>query len=146
MSLFSSTFSTLVLNIFSNGYDGRLSMHQFIDTNLLYRYILLLDSSLYPFQSYNDIFKLEYQKVLGDDSSKILIFFDGSASGLSRHIRIRSHPYSWWQYQLLQKGVVKSWLGPLTTQKKGEIHELFILKNLLLSSQISLSKTKCRTL
>ena len=38
--------------------------------------------------------KPKYKKVLGDDSSKILLFLSSSASGLSRHVITHSHTCS----------------------------------------------------
>ena len=56
---------------------------------------------------------LEAQKVLDDDSSKILLFFTSSAFTLSMHYKTLSHTYTTTELQLLKKGAIKSWFGPL---------------------------------
>ena len=61
--------------------------------------------------------KHEAQQVLDDDSSKIFFFFTSSVFSLSEHNMTFSHRYKVAELQLLQKGVVKSWLGPLSETK-----------------------------
>ena len=57
---------------------------------------------------------LEAKKVLDDDSSNFLLFFNSSSFNLSRQ------QLTWYQtpqvdeLQPVQKGVVKSWVGPLS--------------------------------
>ena len=57
---------------------------------------------------------LEAQKVLDDDSSKILLFFTSSTFNLSRQKPTLYQTLKVDELQPLQKGVVISWLGPLT--------------------------------
>ena len=56
---------------------------------------------------------LEAQKVLDDDSSKILLFFTSSTFNLSRQKPTLYQTSKVDELQPLQKGVVISWLGPL---------------------------------
>ena len=56
---------------------------------------------------------LEAQKVLDDDSSKILLFFTSSTFNLSRQKPTLYQTLKVDELQPLQKGVVISWLGPL---------------------------------
>ena len=88
-------------------------MHFIIEQNLLFRLRQLLKPYLQPILSTATFCKPEAQKVLDDDSSKILLFFTSSAFSLSRHYMTLSHTYTTTELQLLKKGVVKSWLGPL---------------------------------
>ena len=70
--------------------------------------------------------KLEAQKVLDDDSSKILIFFTSSVFSLSERIMKLSQSYIVTELELLQKGVVKSWMGSLKIEifdKKTNRHQ-----------------------
>ena len=60
---------------------------------------------------------LEAQKVLDDDSSKILLFFTSSTFNLSRQKPTLYQTSKVDELQPLQKGVVISWLGPLTIKK-----------------------------
>ena len=56
---------------------------------------------------------VEYLRVLDADSSEILLSFTSSPFSLSRHYMIRSYTYTTTKLQLLKKGAVKSWFGPL---------------------------------
>ena len=56
---------------------------------------------------------LEAQKVLDDDSSKILLFFTSSTFNLSSQKPTLYQTSKIDELQPVQKGVVKSWLGPL---------------------------------
>ena len=89
-------------------------MHFMIEQNLLFRLRQFLKPYLQPILSTATFCKPEAQKVLDDDSSKILLFFTSSAFSLSRHYMTLSRTYTTTELQLLKKGVVKSWLGPLT--------------------------------
>ena len=89
----------------------------FIDWNLLYRYALLLECLLHPIWSYKTFYKLENHKVLVDDSSKILLFLNSSGLSLSRHYMTLLYTQKTTELQLLKKGVVKSWVGPLNLEK-----------------------------
>ena len=60
---------------------------------------------------------LEAQKVLDDDSSKILLFFTSSTFNLSRQKPTLYQTLKVDELQPLQKGVVKSWLGTLNQKK-----------------------------
>ena len=95
--------------------DGNLKnqMHFMIEQNLLFRLKHLLKPYLQLILSTATFCKSEAQKVLDDDSSKILLFFTSSAFSLSRHYMTLSYTYTTTELQLLEKGVVKSWLGPL---------------------------------
>ena len=88
-------------------------MHFMIEQNLLFRLRQLLKPYLQSILSTATFCKSEAQKVLDDDSSKILLFFTSSVFSLSEHNMTLSHSYTVTELQLLQKGVVKSWLGPL---------------------------------
>ena len=55
---------------------------------------------------------LEAQKVLDDDSSKILLFFTSSTFNLSRQKLTVYHNAKVDELQPVQKEVVQSWLGP----------------------------------
>ena len=59
---------------------------------------------------------LEAQKVLDDDSSKILLFFTSSTFNLSRQKPTLYQTSKVDELRPVQKGVVKSWLGPLNRQ------------------------------
>ena len=69
---------------------------------------------LHSGQTSRDSSKHKFHTVLDDDSSKFLPFFDSSSFNLSRQQLTIHHTTKVGEIQLVQKGVVISWLGPLT--------------------------------
>ena len=89
-------------------------MQSYIQKDLFFSMRILLTPQLYHDRTSRDFSKPEAHMVLDDDSSKILLFFTSSVFSLFEHNMTLSHNYTVTELQLLQKGVVKSWLGPLT--------------------------------
>ena len=67
----------------------------------------------YPGRTSRDSSEPESHKVLDNDSSKFLLFFTSSSFNLSRQQLIVYQTAKVDEIQLVQKGVVHSWLGPL---------------------------------
>ena len=88
-------------------------MQSYIQKDLLFSMRILLTPQLYHDRTSRDFSKPEAHMVLDDDSSKFLLFFDSSYFSLSRQQLTVYQTTKVDELQLVQKGVFKSWVGPL---------------------------------
>ena len=104
-----------LLTLITQLMDETLSktLRNYTQKDLFFRMRLLSMPYFYPGRTSRDSSEPESNKVLDNDSSKFLLFFTSSSFNLSRQQLIVYQTAKVDEIQLVQKGVVQSWLGPL---------------------------------